>query len=763
MASPANSRSRYTQMAMRALSVRAAVKPHAKPPGPSTQLAADAGPETSSDTSDLPEGVVCNIKPPLKRVKRKRSVKDAAIQPNKETKLPKTSASPEEPRQPEQSKAKLQPPSCAGKAHISAVAHCQLHENGGLPERVPERASKRPQGAKQMPAQNGQTSEAGPGAEPAVRLYAMGEGSAQVSQGDAKQAPAHASGSKEVPKAETSAAQQKTAVEQEGEKQALGTAEALHGNPSGKVTSLSPEQHAEERPPSKKRALEKEEPKYHYGKRPKLKPFRPPDAPDVPKRTGPQGLGQLLRMSGKWADPLPQGGTNRPTQKRPEPPPCSQPSQAAPASAGPPGMSHAPPQQATHGPEKAGPAVATSEAPKPSKSSIRARSVQQAKAFLEPRAEAMQSAAAQRSADAEANAKGDPAVDVDDAPPNSIYAWSAQQADVGQGADAEQSEASADAMQSVPAHGKAAPAVRAMKHGSLHRPDHSDGSEPSSRQYVFRSSRGRPAAGSSEADREAHGLHRAGKTMTADADVSWSEDTGWSTDDQQSSDKADAHADILLGSSRVGTDSAPSAQPPARGQASKGQPSRLQKAGAADATEGSAEGEQSAPAGDHIEGAGGCATEDEAVGKQSGLAEAQCKEAAEAPFSSTPPPVRTLDDEIAEQMRPGRHAPTAPQQVKPEPPVAPSHKGMAPHNLQPDQPGQILKPGQRGEPEQAPSGTEAGPSGAGVNGAVPDSRRAAGTAEDPVVIPDSDSEDDEPEVTSRTSPQLLEHSRTLPT
>ena len=743
--------------------MRAAVKPPPKPPGPSAQLAADADPETSSDASDLPEGVVSNTKPPLKRVKRKRSVKDAANQPNRETKLPRTSASPEEPRQPEQSKAKLQPPSGAGKAHVSAVAHCQLHEIRRVPERMPERASKRPQGAKQMPAQNGEASETGPGAEAAVRLYAMGEGSAQVSQGYTEQAPAHASGSKEVPKAETSAAQLKTALEQEGEKQALGNAEALHGNPSGKSTPSSPEQHAEERPPSKKRAREKEEPKYHYGKRPKLKPFRPPDAPDIPKRKAPQGLGQLLRKSGKWADPLPQGGTNCPTQKRPETPPCSQPSQAAPASAGQPGVSHAPPQQATHGPEKAGPAIAHSEAPKASKSSIRARSAQQAKDFLEPRAEAKQSAAAHRSSDAEANAKADPAVDVDDAPPNGIYAWSAQQADLGQGAaEAEQSEPSADAMESMPAHGKAAPAVRAMKLGSLHRPDQSDGSEPSSRQYVFRSSRRRPAAGSSEADREAHGLHRAGKTMTADADVSWSEDTGWSTDDQQSSDKADAHADILLGSSRDGKDSAPSAQPPARGQASKGQPSRLQKAGAADDTEDGAEGEQSAPAGDHIEGAGGCATEGEAEGKQPALAEAQFKEAAKAPFSSPLPPVRTLDDEIAEQMQPGRHAATAPQQVKPEPPVEPSHKGVAPHSPQPDQPGQTMKPGQHGEPEQAPSGTEAGPSGAGVNEAVPDSHRAAGTAEDPVVIPDSDSEDDETEVTSRTSPQLLEHFRTLP-
>ena len=103
--------------------------------------------------------------------------------------------------------------------------------------------------------------------------------------------------------------------------------------------------------------------------------------------------------------------------------------------------------------------------------------------------------------------------------------------------------------------------------------------------------------------------------------------------------------------------------------------------------------------------------------------------AAQAPFGSPQPPVCSLADDIAEQMQPQRQAASASGQPATGTNAAPSQQAA------PGQPGSKAEAG-------TPAGSQAGPSGA-----VPGARRAAGTTADPVIISDSDSEDEAPQVT----------------
>ncbi len=275
------------------------------------------------------------------------------------------------------------------------------------------------------------------------------------------------------------------------------------------------------------------------------------------------------------------------------------------------------------------------------------------------------------------------------------------------------------------AQGSSLAAVISMKLGSLQRPDQPHGSVPSSREYIFSGRVAKPSAGANTAGSS----QQAASNVAPARGANFGEDTDWSTDGQQSADQADAHADIQLGSSGQGTDAAGSAQLPHHSSKdSKAQPSRLQKAGAADQhiEEGSAKDLPAAPA-EH--------------------------QHAEAAFSSPPPPVRTLEDDLAEQVLPDGSAAAAAQPVKAEAPAATPQQGEPEYSLQPEQPQQELKPEQSGQQAQAPPGSEAGQSGAGADGVVPESYRAAGTVADPVVISDSDSEssDDELEVMPSTS------------
>ena len=254
-----------------------------------------------------------------------------------------------------------------------------------------------------------------------------------------------------------------------------------------------------------------------------------------------------------------------------------------------------------------------------------------------------------------------------------------------------------------------------MKLGNLQRPVQPHGNAPSSREYIFTGRGAQPSAGPMNTDSSQRAASNAASAVKANA----GEDPDWSTDDQHSADLADAHADIQLGSSGHGTDAAAFDQPLGHGSKDRrGQPSRLQKAGAADgADQGGAEGEPANP---------------------------EEHKPAEAVFRSPPPPVRTLEDDLAEQVRPGRSAATTAQHVAAEASAAAPEQGMPESSLQPEQPGQQVKAEQSGQQARAPSGNEAGPSEAG--GAMPEGHRAAGTIADPVVISESDSSDDEAEV-----------------
>ena len=293
-----------------------------------------------------------------------------------------------------------------------------------------------------------------------------------------------------------------------------------------------------------------------------------------------------------------------------------------------------------------------------------------------------------------------------DAPMDSSSARCAQQADI---------STTAEVKQTTSAQGPGLAAVISMKLGSLQRPDQAHGSAPSSREYIFSRRVARPSAGTNTAG----SFQEAASNGASARGANVGEDTDWSTDGQQSADQADAHADIRLGSSGHATDAAASAQPHIHSSKdSRAQPSRLQKAGTADHADGNiAEGEPTAS-------------------RQHG----------EAAFSSPPPPVRTLEDDLAEQVLPGASAAAAAQPVKAEESPATPHQWNPEHSLQPEQPQQEVNPEQSGQQAQAPPGSEAGTSEAGANGDMPESHRAAGTVADPVVISDSDSSDDELEV-----------------
>ena len=291
-----------------------------------------------------------------------------------------------------------------------------------------------------------------------------------------------------------------------------------------------------------------------------------------------------------------------------------------------------------------------------------------------------------------------------DAPLDSYPAKCAQQANVAPIAAVKQSGS---------AWGQSLAAVISMKLGSLQWPDQPHGSAPSSREYIFSGRLAKPSAGTSNPS----SFQQAASNGPPDKGANVGEDTDWSTDGQQSAEQADAHADIQLGSSGHGSDAAASAQPHDHGSKdSKAEPSRLQKAGIADPADGNmAEGEPTA----------------------------SCQHA-EAAFSSPPPPVRTLEDDLAEQVVPGNSAAAAVQPVKAEASAATPQQGSPEHSLPPEQPQEEMRAEQSGQQAQAPPGSEAGPSGAGR--ATPEGQRAAGTVADPVVISDSDSSDDELEV-----------------
>ena len=602
-------------------------KPYIKRPAAELQPAADTDPDSSSDASDLPEGVVRNTEPPrpLKRLKRMSEMEHTSSQHAREADLPRSSATPQKPQQPEQPSVKVSAPEDAEKARLGANLHAdgQTHKHGNLPDR----------GAQQAAEQASQVSE----------------GSNERTWVRNRQSPAAAS--MQANGANASAAQLRTAVQGSEEKHIYGDSIAHHEKQPKQSNNMAP---AAARTPKKMRAREQRAEPMEGSKRRKLEPFRPPGAPDVPARGRPT-MQSLLFASQPVRPSSAQAAPSAATIDKPKCPACSPLAEPA-TSVGHPEMSRLPPQQMANVREVHS-AASPSEPQKPSGDSSPATSAQQVK--VEPTAEIKESDSAQ---------------------------------------------------------GKAAAHVISLKLGSLQRPDQPHGSAPSSREYVFS---GRAAATNAPSVQQA-----AGNAASA-GDLNAGEDTDWSTDGQQSADQADACADVQLGSSGHGTDAAGSAQLPFHSNDSRGKPSRLQHVGVAD----------------HADEIG-------PTGKTATPAEHQCADAA---FSSPPPPVRTLEDDLAEQGLPGRRAATAAQRVDLETSAAPSQQGMPQHSLQPDHPGEAVKAEQPGQQAQGPADNEALSSGIAVNRGMPEIHQAAGTVADPVVITDSDSSEDELEVSNFTS------------
>lgn len=593
-------------------------KPSVKRPLPTVQSAAEPDVDTSSDGSDLPEGVVQNTEPvrPLKRLKRLREMEYSGSQPVGEACRPKASAFSQKLKEPEQPNVKVHAPQGTEEAPLNASAHAaiDMHELGSPRDREAQQASELSEGSKGQPwAQNRQPPAA-------ACMQASGE--------------------------EASAAQRKAAVQRREDQPACADGAAHNGN---QVKQSSKGAAATACIPKKSRVQEQRAEAMESGKRRKLEPFRPPGAPASPARGRPT-MQSLLFASQPVRPSSAQAASGPGAANKQECPACSPPTVAA-TSAGQPDTSCVLPQQATDIKMK-GSADPPNAAPKPSKGST-------------------------------------PAQLVKIAPPATNF------------------------KQNNSAQGGAVADVISMKLGNLHRPAQPHGSAPSSREYIFTGRGSQPFAGTMTAG----GFQNAAGSAASAVKANAGEDTDWSTDDRQSADQADARADIQLRSSRHGTDAAASGQPLSHSSKDRrGQLSWLQKAGDTDGSErGGAEGQPATP-GEH--------------------------EPAEAVFRSPPPPVRTLEDDLAEQMEPGRSAATTAQHVKAEASAAAPQQGMPEHSLQHEQP--EVKAEQSGQQAQAPSGGETGPSEAG--GALPEGLRAAGTVADPVVISDSDSSDDELEV-----------------
>ena len=300
------------------------------------------------------------------------------------------------------------------------------------------------------------------------------------------------------------------------------------------------------------------------------------------------------------------------------------------------------------------------------------------------------------------------------------------------------------------APGKAAWCGRAVSKGMLQRPRAAGGTELSSREFIFTWKAG---AGASEP-------RGAQEAPSATAASRKNDTTDWSSSDaQQSADVVDARADISLGSGPSVAARAASAQVKPRAysvitshlqsfisavfhtllhrrllprvykhiivcQLPYSHPSVQAQCATADSKD-----KPSKPA--------DCQHSGNAVKQEHAQEPPPSTEAAaQAPFGSPQPPVRSLADDIAEQMQPQRQAASAAGQPATGTTAASSQQAA------PGQPGSKAEAG-------APVGSQAGPSAA-----VPEARRAAGTTADPVIISDSDCEDEAPQVTHLSTHHL---------
>lgn len=253
-------------------------------------------------------------------------------------------------------------------------------------------------------------------------------------------------------------------------------------------------------------------------------------------------------------------------------------------------------------------------------------------------------------------------------------------------------------------HKHAAPVIP-LSLGSLQRPEQAQGSEPSSRQFFFR----RKATAARPVSSAPGAVQGAASDEASAEDASQNQqDEGMAAEEQRSAGEADAHADIRLGAQALMADG----------------PSKVdieKPPGPAEDTQ----GEPSVPARDQPDGH------------------------ADAHYDPPPPPVRSLDDDIAEQMQPGHQAPAAPAQTDPESSVRPFRQAIPGQRTEPTLPLHAQPRQSSDQPPQqaeAPGANEAGRSRAVAPGAFAGARRPAGTVADPVVISDSDSEEDTQEV-----------------
>ena len=109
-------------------------KPPAKRPAPTLEYAAEPDVDTSSDASDLPEGVVRNTEPmrPLKRLKRLHEMEHSGSQPIRESGHPNSSTFLQKPKEPQQPSVKVHAPHGTEEALLGAKARVGIgmHELG---------------------------------------------------------------------------------------------------------------------------------------------------------------------------------------------------------------------------------------------------------------------------------------------------------------------------------------------------------------------------------------------------------------------------------------------------------------------------------------------------------------------------------------------------------------------------------------------------------------------------------------------------------